>query len=247
MYSRGGFPSKTCFVVAVAIVAAGAGGCRTRPAEDPQAAKSDAITCDAAPAVSLDVLEDACVDDPACSCEWLGLALLETIEPEAQRRGINMLNRACASRAAFACELYESYKANCLKKPEQSACEYYRGHGELPDLFPIAQTFGCHRSRGWLDFKGLSVVVCLAEDRISVRDTDGRWDQWRVQNWRHEDTPEQAIVVADGVDGPSIFLTPVVESGETYAFATGDGRLQVMLEAKRAKKKDDPPFATKHE
>jgi hypothetical protein len=185
-------------------------------------------------AAGLEVLEAACARDPVCGCAWLGGGLLGAAGPAAQRRGIEVTAQACERGAIQACDTYGLVSSGCLSMPEWPLCDDLRARGELPAPFPPTHVLGCHRSRG---FPGsiqprLSVEVCLAEDRISVSDAEGRWDQWRVEKWHREDTREQAIWVADGVEGPSIFLTPVLEFGTTYFF-TQDGLLQVMLEAER--------------
>jgi hypothetical protein len=206
------------------------------------------IECPSAPhraqEADLDVLEAACARDPVCGCVWLGNGLLEVGEPAAHFRGIEVLDHACERGAIEGCDLYELQVALCLQQPallpEWPGCGYLRAQGELPALSPpLTEAFGCHRSRSPLDpdephlFNRPHVWVCLAEDRISVRDNAGRWDQWRVEHWKHEDAPQQAVWVAEGVEGPSILVIPVEEPTLTYYVATRDGLLQVMLEAER--------------
>lgn len=194
-------------------------------------------------AAGRDVLEAVCARDPVCGCAWLGWGLSWIDEPAAQHRALEVSARACDLGADLACDNYDLYVSGCLQQYDGPACDDLRAQGKLPvSPPPRTHAFGCHWSRpGPLDPEGPRVAVCLAEDRISVRDAAGRWEQWRVENWHREDTPQQAIWVADGVESPSIRLAAASSSdasapasgGSTYYVGTGDGLLQLMLEADR--------------
>lgn len=79
--------------------------------------------------------------------------------------------------------------------------------GEIPpEPPPLSDAFGC---RPTLDIIGPHAVICLAGDRLSIRDAGGRWDQWRIEGWRREDTTLRVIWVVSVVDGTTLWLTLV--------------------------------------
>lgn len=130
------------------------------------------------------------------------------------RLELERARHACEAGTAEGCEDYDVARSICLEHPEGPLCDALRRHGDLPaEPPPLAEAFGCRATESLV---GAPAVVCLAADRISIRDADGAWEQWRVASWRREDTPERAIRVAELVDGAALWLTTIeieIESG----------------------------------
>jgi hypothetical protein len=82
-------------------------------------------------------------------------------------------------------------------------------------------------------------VVCLAEDRVSIRDAAGRWEQWQVASWEREATHERVLWVATLVDGAPLWLTTV----EVEATGLACGAV-VQRSTKRRAPRDVPPPTT---
>lgn len=117
------------------------------------------------------------------------------------------LRRDCAAGVLQACDEYELQRALCLQLPDGPGCDRLRERGELPPAPPpLADAFGCRPTQGPI---GPHATMCLAEDRLSIRDASGVWDQWRIEGWQREDTVERVIWVASVQDGPTLWLTPV--------------------------------------
>jgi hypothetical protein len=115
--------------------------------------------------------------------------------------------RSCEQGMVEGCDHFELVRAICLEHPDGPLCDRLRQRGELPpEPPPLADAFGCRSTEGPI---GPHAVVCLAADRVSIRDSAGRWEQWQVERWRREDTREHAIRVAELVDGAPLSLTMV--------------------------------------
>lgn len=147
-----------------------------------------------------DAVSDAELASARSACERREPHGCERLELERSRR-------ACEAGELEGCDHYVVEQAMCLEHPSGPLCAAMRRRGDLPpEPAPLAEAFGCRWTEATI---GPSALVCLAEDRISIRDAAGVWDQWLVRRWGREDTLQRAIWVATLLDGPSLWLTEV--------------------------------------
>jgi len=146
---------------------------------------------------------------------------------------------ACKAGELHGCDHYDLVRSICFEHPEGPLCDALRRHGDLPpEPPPLAEAFGCRVTEGPI---GPHAVVCLAEDRVSIYDVTGQWEQWKIGSWGREDTQDRAIRVAWLVDGPPLWLTTVEVEG------TGPlcGVVVVRSTKRRAARAEPPPGVCK--
>ena len=186
-------------------------GCRTADSPSPPAARD--------PRVALAEARGSCERGEPGGCERL----------ELERARLS-----CEAGRAAGCEDYDIARSICLERPVGPLCDVMRRRGDLPpEPPPLDEAFGCHVTEGPI---GPHAVVCLAEDRVSIRDAAGRWEQWQVASWKREDTHQRALWVATLVDGASLWLTTV----EVEATGLACGAV-VHRSTKRRAPRDVPP------
>jgi hypothetical protein len=153
------------------------------------------------------------------------------------RVALEIARISCEEGAAADCERYDTEVSRCLEHSEGPLCDAMRRHGDLPpEPPPLAEAFGCHVTEGPI---GPHAVVCLAEDRVSIRDSAGGWEQWQVTSWGREDTRQHAIRVATLVDGAPLWLTTVEIEGTSVLCG-----VVVRKSSKRRGRRDAPPPTT---
>jgi hypothetical protein len=184
-----------------------------------------------------DPLASPAARDPGVELERARVSC-ERGEPGAcDRTRLELARVSCEAGAAEDCERYDIALSICLERSEGPLCDVFRRHGELPpEPPPLAQAFGCHVTEGPI---GPHAVVCLAEDRVSIRDSAGGWEQWQVTSWGREDTRQHAIRVATLVDGAPLWLTTVEVEGTSVLCGA-----VVRKSSKRRGRRNAPPPTT---
>ncbi|PCC68757.1 hypothetical protein SAMN02745121_07454 [Nannocystis exedens] len=163
-------------------------------------------------------LERRCAADPACGCAWLSQALVSAEAADDRRRGLTLARSSCDAGALSGCDTLYLTEGFCLSGIDEPGCDELRRLGRVPPrAAPLERLFGCRRTVTNL---GPSVDVCIARDRISVRDSSGAWDQWPLTRWTRDDRRDAVVWVAEG---PSRiwYISPRagVPTGEHRVFA----------------------------
>jgi hypothetical protein len=197
-YNLGMRSARIAIGMLIASVAASIVACRPAvPGGPPAGAKAEALR---------DAVSDGELESARSACERREPHGCERLELERSRL-------ACAAGTLEGCDHYAVEQAMCLESPARPICDAMRHRGDLPpEPPPLAEAFGCRVTEGPI---GPHAVVCLAEDRVSVRDAAGVWDQWLVRRWGREDTVQRAIWVATLLDGPPLWLTAIEVEAST--------------------------------